>query len=89
MLKHFELASTADELRKDLRKPPQSVILFLSELWKSEKRVIGAKNTCLTDSYAADLVHGVTGGKVITAKHFLLATGLQYNRIKESYRNNK
>ena len=27
-------------------------------------------------SYTADLVFGVTGGKVITAKHFLLATGL-------------
>ena len=27
-----ELSSTADELCKDLRKPPQSVTLFLSEL---------------------------------------------------------
>ena len=57
-------------------KLPKSVTVFLSELLKSEKRVIGTKNTRLIDSYAAGLVHGVTGGKVITAKHFLLAIGL-------------
>jgi hypothetical protein len=30
----------------------------------------------LEESYAADLVHGVTRGKVMTAKHFLIGLGL-------------
>jgi hypothetical protein len=30
----------------------------------------------LVESYAADLVHGVTRGKVMTAKHFLIGLGL-------------
>ena len=30
----------------------------------------------LIDSFAADMIHGVTRGKTITAKHFLLPLGL-------------
>ena len=30
----------------------------------------------LTQSYPSDLIHGVTRGKTITAKHFLLGLGL-------------
>ena len=51
--------------------------MFLTELLKTPHKS-GIGNHCmrLIDSYAADLIRGVTQGKVMTAKHFLLATGL-------------
>ena len=69
---------SVEELNSDARKPPESVILLLRTLMKSERHGIErSEQICrLIDSYAQDLVHGVTRGSVITAKHFLVALGL-------------
>ena len=67
---------TPDELTSDERNPPKSVTDFLTYLLKPEKHsVIGNVNR-LIESYAADMVYGVTNGKTIPAKHFLLALDL-------------
>ena len=70
---------TVEELSSEHRKQHESVTNFLTELLKlpqSHEVLNGKHCKRLIHSYAADLVHGVTRGKVITAKHFLLATGL-------------
>ena len=67
---------SVDELLSDERKPPESVISFLTHLLRSEKHKTGESINRLIESYSADLVHRVTRGGVITAKHFLLALGL-------------
>ena len=58
--------------------PPETLITFLTHLLRSDKHTVTrSENICrLIDSYAADLIHGATRGKIITAKHFLLALGL-------------
>ena len=67
-----------DELTADIRSPPESLTLFLNHLLRSEKHKLTRSENIfrLIDSYSADLIHGVTKGDVITAKHFLLALGL-------------
>ena len=58
------------------RNPPKSVTDFLKYLLKPEKHSVSGNVNRLIDSYAADMVYGVTKGKTIPAKHFLLALGL-------------
>ena len=62
----------------EARKIPDSVELFLTNLLKSKNSTTNnnENTTRLIDSYAADMVHGVTHGKVLTKKHFLLALGI-------------
>ena len=69
---------TIEELTSEKRLPPASVTLFLTTLLKSTKHsTVRSKNiTRLIDSYSADMIHGVTRGEVLTAKHFLIALGL-------------
>ena len=58
---------------------PASLITFLNHLLKSsDKHAITRSSNAvrLVNSYASDMIHGVTRGKVIAAKHFLLALGL-------------
>ena len=64
---------TPDELTSDERNPPKSVTDFLAYLLKPEKHKLSGNVHRLIGSYAADMVYGVTKGKTIPAKHFLLA----------------
>ena len=42
----------------------------------TKKKTLGNKMTRCLESYKADLIFGATRGRCLTAKHFLLATGL-------------
>ena len=68
---------TIEELTADNRLPPASVTLFLTNLLKcpSHKEIIPNVSR-LVESFSYDLIHGVSKGNVITAKHFLLGLGL-------------
>ena len=68
-----------NELPADERTMPPSLITFLRHMLKTTDKhnIIRSSNALrLIDSYASDLIYGVTRGKVVTAKHFLLALGL-------------
>ena len=71
---------TSNELSSDERSTiPASLLTFLNHLLKSsDKHAITRSSNAvrLVNSYASDMIHGVTRGEVITAKHFLLALGL-------------
>ena len=67
---------TIEELMKDERMPPTSVILFLNNLLKHSKHTVSSQKKRLVDSYASDFIHGVSNGEVLTPKHFLLGLGL-------------
>ena len=65
-----------EELNVETRQPPVSVTSFLSQLLKTKDNAEGSTVERLVQSYASHLIHGVTRGKVTTAKHFLLGLGL-------------
>ena len=66
-----------DELDSENRNPPESVTSFLNKLLIKEFDHFNREAlTRLIESYTSDLIHGVTRGKVITTKHFLLGLGL-------------
>jgi hypothetical protein len=70
---------TLEELNSNERNPPPLLIKFLQHLLKSSEKhsTIRSENiTRIISSYAADIIHGVTRGKFVTAKHYLLALGL-------------
>ena len=54
------------------RKPPESIIYFLTGLLKQHRRVTPEKTTSLVDSYTTDLIHGIINGRFTTAKHSVL-----------------
>ena len=56
------------------RKPPAMLCNFLSNILKKSRDSIAPEKTQqLIDSLAADIISGVTNGKFLTAKHFLLS----------------
>ena len=65
-----------EELSCDARKPPETLEFFLSHLLKNKDHPNRDNANRLVRSYSSDLIHGVTRGKTITAKHFLLGLGL-------------
>ena len=69
---------TATELQSDKFTPPSSLILFMKALLTFSKTSIekSANISRLAESFAQDIVYGVTRGKVLQVKHFLLALGL-------------
>ena len=67
---------TIEELMKNERMPPLSVILFLKKLLKHSKHRLLAKKMRLIEIYASDFIRGVRNDKVLTPKHFLLGLGL-------------
>ena len=72
------------ELTADNRLPPASVTLFLTNLLKCPShKEITPNVSRLVESFSYDLIHGVSKGNVITAKHFLLGLGLQVFRVKK------
>lgn len=76
-LPHLEWPPSIEQITSDERKPPRSVTYFFENLLKSTTSTVENDNTSrLIDSYAQDLVHGVTKGKIITEKHYLMGLGL-------------
>ena len=65
-----------EDLRSESTQPPLLLTLFLSQLLDSSGHSESNTVKRLVESYSSDLIHGVTKGKVITAKHFLLGLGL-------------
>ena len=65
-----------EELSCDARKPPETLESFLSHLLKNKDHPNRDTANRLVQSYSSDLIHGVTRGKMTTAKHFLLGLGL-------------
>ena len=59
------------------RKPPESIIYFLTGLLERHRHVTPEKTTCLVDSYEADFIYEISNGRFITTKHFALSMGLQ------------
>ena len=64
------------DLTSSAREPPPSVDAFLRNLLTTKEHSGSDTANRLIKSYSADLVHGVTKGKFITSKHFLLGLGL-------------
>ena len=69
---------TVEEIIDREKHLPTLLSTFVQELLKSSKHSnMRSENIQrIIDSYIADLIYGVTRGKVVTAKHFLLALGL-------------
>ena len=69
---------TIEQVPTSERNIPESVHLFLTELLKSDKHSFSRSEniTRVVESYAADLVHVVSRGEIITSKHFLLGLGI-------------
>ena len=65
-----------DELDSENRNPSESITSFVSQLLRNKDHPSREALTRLIESYTPDLIHGVTRGKVITTKHFLLGLGL-------------
>ena len=67
-----------EELNSEERNLPECLTSFISRLLTGSDQKQYESTSRLIQSYSSDLVYGVTRGKVITAKHFLLGLGL-YN----------
>ena len=69
---------TIKDLKSADRNPPYSLVEFLTTLLSSKKHSVTRSESLsrLIEPYAADIIHSVTRGNAITAKHFLLALGL-------------
>ena len=65
---------TTEQFSTSERTLPESVHLFLTELLKPEKHSVSRSEniTRVVKSYAADLVHEVSRGEIMTSKHFML-----------------
>eukprot|EP00794_Sanderia_malayensis_P010438 gene10438-biopygen7613 len=65
-----------NDLNSIAREPPPSIDAFLQNLLTAKEHSVNDKASRLIKSYSADLIHGVTKGKFITSRHFLLGLGL-------------
>ena len=61
---------TIEELMKDERMPPLSVVLFLKNLLKNNKHTVSAKKMRLIETYASNFIHGVKNDEFLTSKTF-------------------
>lgn len=75
-LKKIVWPPTIEQLSADERKPPESVRSFFETVLKQPGRCQNTNVSRLVDSYSQDLVHGVTKGKTIMEKHFLIGLGV-------------
>ena len=69
---------TSSELQSDKFNPQSLVTLFMKVLLTVGKNSIETSSNIfrLAESFAQDIEHGVTRGKIFQLKHFLLALGL-------------
>ena len=61
---------TIEELMKDERMPPLSVVLFLKNLLKNNKHTVSAKKMRLIETCASNFIHGVKNDEFLTSKTF-------------------
>ena len=64
-----------EDLAPELWQPPSPVTSFVMCLLKTENYSQGSAVKLIVSSYSADLIHGVTSGRVLRAKHFHNITG--------------
>ena len=74
-LKDTPWPPTIESLASDDQKMPQRLKLFMDKLLTSPGHHSEIAERLFL-SYTRDLIHGVTRGKVITLKHFLVGMGL-------------
>ena len=67
---------TCDSLQNSERDFPSTLNEFLRCVLKTRDHACSDSIKRLVNSYGSDLIHGVTRGKVITLKHFLIGVGL-------------
>ena len=69
---------TIKDLKNADRNPPYSLVEFLTTLLSSKKNSVTRSESFsrLIESFTVDIIHSVTRGNAITAKHFLIALGL-------------
>ena len=65
-----------EDLRAEGTQSPPLVTLFLNRLLDSSEHSESNTVKRLVEAYSADVIHGVTRGKVVTVKRFLLGLGL-------------
>ena len=65
---------TVDSLLSAERQPPSSIISFYNNILKDPKKAERESTDQLSTSFSEDLIHGVTRGKFLTAKHALVGT---------------
>ena len=67
---------TVEALTAEARQPPDSLITFLINLLHSSHHSPGEDVMRYVSSFAQDVVHAVSRGQFLTAKHILLGAGL-------------
>jgi hypothetical protein len=67
---------TIEQLSTEERKPPESVRKFFESILSQPGHCDNVNAPRLVDSFSQDLVHGVTKGKTIMEKHFLVGLGV-------------
>ena len=80
-----------EDPQSDNRKPPENLLRFLSILMQADQSNTNSNINRMINSYAWDMIHGVTRGRVMTEKHVLLGLGLhnmtgQHNIVKIAHR---
>ena len=71
-----EWPPTTASLRSRLDTIPESVLQFMESLLKNPGHACSEKVQRLVTSFSGDIIYGITQGKVLTLKHFLLGLGL-------------
>ena len=66
----------AETLKQQETDFPSSLTSFFTDILKREAHISSESVERFIQSYASDLIHGVTRGKVLTLKHFLIGVGL-------------
>ena len=64
------------DLCDESRRPPTSVLLFYKTLLQDNHHSIGENTERFVLSYSQDVVHSLSNGKFLTAKHTLLANAI-------------
>ena len=67
---------TFDSLKEDEKEFPQLINEFLTCVLKPKDQSCSESVQRMISSFGYDLIHGVTNGRVITLKHFLIGLGL-------------
>ena len=71
-----EWPPTLTVLKALFRAIPETVVEFLETLLKDPAHGTSDRIQRLVRSYSCDLIHGVTAGKLLTLKHYLIGLGL-------------
>ena len=75
-LKDIGWLPNCETLSSPERQPPLCTSNFVTELLKAKDHDYSDTTRRLINSYSSDLIDGVTRGRIITLKHFLIGVGL-------------